>query len=288
MLYGMIEGGVEGARSLLDRFWRAVSESARLGPYQPTWLDKTLSPGNLDFSPSFQALDFLSRLLSPYQWNPFNLHPLRDVLVELIDFGKLRRYQHTKLFVTTTHVRSGKIRIFNHDELSADVLLASACLPLLFQAIEINGETYWDGGYMGNPAIFPLVYESASSDIVLVAVHPLTCLSTPKTSREILNRIHDISFNATLMREMRAIAFVTRLIDDHELNDRANLRRVNFHVVDAESVLRRFGASSRMNCDMQFLETLRDLGRMSADRWLSEHIGQVGVDSSVDVRELFL
>ncbi len=256
--------------------------------FQPSWLDQAIAPGNLDFSPGFQVFDFMMRLLSPYDLNPLDLHPIRDLLEGLIDFERLRTYRGVKLFISTTNVLSGKIRVFNHDELTADVLLASACLPLLFRAVEIEGEPYWDGGYMGNPAIFPLVYDCESSDVVLVEVNPLSCLTTPRRSREILNRMHDISFNATLMREMRSIAFVTRLIDEHDLNDRANFRRFLFHMIQAEPMLRKLGASSRFNCTPPFLEMLRDIGRNTAEAWLANAFNHLGVDSSIDIHDIFL
>ncbi len=288
LTYGLMNGGRDGARDLLARFWRMVADSARFSMFQPSWVDRAIAPGNLDYSPGFQVFDFMTRLLSPYDFNPLDFHPTRDILCELIDFERLRAFRDVKLFVSTTHVLSGKIRVFNHHELSVDVLLASACLPLVFRAVEIDGEPYWDGGYMGNPAIFPLVYDCEASDVVLVEINPLSCLSTPRRSREILNRMHDISFNATLMREMRSIAFVTRLIDEHDLTDRANFRRVLFHMIEAEPFLRQLGASSRFNCDAGFLEMLRDLGRDTASTWLATTFDQIGVDSSIDIRDRFL
>jgi NTE family protein len=288
LAYGMMEGGREGAREMLSRFWGAISDGARFSLFQPSWLDRMIAPGNLDFSPWFQTFDFMTRLWSPYDLNPLELHPIRDVLGAMVDFDKLRAHRGVKLFISTTNVRSGKIRVFTHDELTIDVLLASACLPLLFRAVEIEGEPYWDGGYMGNPAIFPLVYECESPDVVLVEINPLGCLETPHNSREILNRMHDISFNATLMREMRSIAFVTRLIDEHYLNDRTDFRRVLFHMIDAEPKLRRLGASSRFNCDSAFLEMLRDLGRETAGVWLARTFDRIGSESSIDIHDMFL
>lgn len=288
LAYGFLDGGREGAKHMLARFWQAVAEAGQWSWFQPSPVDRMFSHGNLDFSPGFQIFDYVTRVLSPYDLNPMNLHPLRDILDRLIDFDKLRARNDIKLFTSTTHVLSGKIRVFNHSELTADVLLASACLPMLFPAVEIDGEPYWDGGYMGNPAIFPLVYECDSSDVVLVEINPLRCLATPRRSREIINRIHDISFNATLMREMRSIAFVTRLIDEHDLTDRANFRRVLFHMIEAESDLRELGASSRFNCDPGFLASLRSLGRATAETWLANTFPQIGVDSSIDIRDRFL
>jgi NTE family protein len=285
---GMMEGGPEAACAKLDRFWELVADSGRWSLFQPTWLDQMLGPGNLDYSPAFQMFDFATRMLSPYDFNPLDFHPLREILDSLLDFPALQRHSEIKFFVSTTHVRTGKIRVFDLTELSADVLLASACLPLLFGAVEIDGESYWDGGFTGNPALFPLVYDCAASDVVLIEINPLSCSETPRRSRDILNRMHDIGFNATLMREMRSIAFVTHLIEAHELADRASFRPINFHMVDGENALSRYGASSRFNCDRGFLASLRDLGWTSADRWLARHGEKIGHASSIDVHSLFV
>lgn len=288
LVAGMMEGGPEAACDKLNRFWGLVAESGRWSLFQPTWLDRMLGPGNLDYSPAFQLFDLATRVLSPYDFNPLDFHPLREILDSLLDFEALRTYDGIRFFVSTTHVRTGKIRVFDLAELSADVLLASACLPLIFRAVEINGEPYWDGGFTGNPALFPLVYDCTASDVVLIEINPLTCNETPRRSRDILSRMHDIGFNATLMREMRSIAFVTHLIDAHELADRASFRPINFHMVDGEDTLSRYGASSRFNCDRGFLESLRDIGWAAADRWLAQHGDKIGEESSIDVHALFV
>lgn len=288
LAYGLIEGGRDAAQTLLTKFWRRVSEKAQFGLFQSSWIDRWILPGNLDYSPGFQIFDVMTRILSPCDINPDGFHPLRDVLVDLIDFDRLREHGDIKLYVSTTSVRSGKIRVFSSHEISPEVLLASACLPMLFPAIEIDGESYWDGGYMGNPALFPLVYDCQSPDILLVELNPLNCETTPRWSRDIINRIHDISFNATLMREMRAIAFVARLLDEHELMDRRGFRRVLFHMIEAESDLQGLGASSRFNCDWDFLLTLKTAGSRAADRWFAKNWEALGTKSSVDVRARFL
>jgi len=287
--YGMALDGRDGARAMLAQLWRRIGEAARHSPFQPSWLDRMLGGGNLDYSPGFQMFDLMSRVISPYQSNPMDLHPLRDLLTDMVDFDRLRACasEAVKLFVSTTDVRSGKIRVFGPKELRPEVFMASACLPLLFKAVEIDGEHYWDGGYMGNPALFPLIYNCRASDIMLVEINPIRIEEVPTDSRAILDRVNDISFNATMMREMRAIAFVTRMLDQHKIAGGSNLRRIFFHMVQAEKAMARYGASSKFNTTPDFLDTLFKLGRQTAEEWLDDHFSAIGRDSSVDLHSLF-
>ncbi|MBI3706956.1 MAG: patatin-like phospholipase family protein [Proteobacteria bacterium] len=287
LAYGMMEGGRDGARRLLRDFWKRVADQARFSIFQPTLFDRLLGNRNLDFSWAFQAFDLMTRVLSPYQYNPRDVNPLRDVLGGFIDFDRLRRYDGIKLFVSATNVRSGKIKVFGPAELSLDVLLASACLPHMFRAIEIDGEHYWDGGYMGNPAMFPLIYNCRSSDIMLVEVNPIRIEEVPTTARAIIDRVNDISFNATMMREMRAISLVTWLIDQHRLTGKTQLRRIHFHMVQAQEEMEHYGVSSKFNCDWDFLLDLHRLGRQIAEKWLQQNFDKIGTDSSVDLHNLF-
>jgi NTE family protein len=284
---GFLKGGRDGARQALSDFWRLISEASSFSPLRPTLFDQLRSDWNMDQSPNYIFFDLVTRLLSPYELNPFNLNPLRDILVDTIDFDALRGNDQIQLFITATNVRSGKVRVFDTDELSVEVLLASACLPLLFKAVEIDGESYWDGGYMGNPAIFPLVYNCDSRDVVIVQVNPLARLEVPVSARDILNRINEISFNSTLMREMRALATVSKFIRDGAL-DEERYKDIHIHVIEAETEMRGLGASSKMNADFKFLCFLRDLGRDAVDRWLPTAWDDVGMRSSIDVFEKFL
>jgi NTE family protein len=231
--------------------------------------------------------DMLTRLLSPYQLNPFNQNPLRDVLVQSVDFDRLRERSTVKLFLSATNVRTGKVKVFCHDEITPDAVMASACLPFMFQAVEIDGEHYWDGGYMGNPAIFPLIYHCETPDVVIVHINPLERSDLPTTATEILNRINEISFNSSLMREMRAIEFVTRLIDEGKICS-GDLKRVNVHSIIADEVMQGLSAMSKLNADWEFLTHLRDDGREHADRWLTASFDQIGVRSSADLRGVYL
>jgi NTE family protein len=225
--------------------------------------------------------------MSPYQLNPFDYNPLRDILLELIDFDELRQAAPNKLFVSATNVRTGKIRVFEPAEICVEALLASACLPTIHRAVEIGGEHYWDGGFMGNPAMFPLLYKCQASDIMLVEINPIRINEVPNTARAIADRMNGISFNATMMREMRTIAFVTRMLDQQQLLGRTRYRRINFHMIQAEREMAAFGVSSKLNADWGFLMTLFELGRRTADEWLERNIGAIGAESSVDLQSLF-
>lgn len=287
LAYGIYMGGREGAREALAEFWRKTSEAARSGPLQPTWLDKMISPGNMDFSPFWMFFDNLSKVLSPYQLNPFNYNPLRDLVEEVVDFEGLRRCTRTKLFLCATNVCTGKIRVFQTHEMTVDAVMASACLPFMFQAVEIDGEYYWDGGYMGNPPIYPLIYHTDSTDVLIIQINPVNIPEPPKTAREILDRINTLSFNSSLMREMRAIDFVTKLIDQGKL-DSSEYKRMKIHTVHAEEVMAHLGVSSKLNADWEFLQYLFRLGREKAQRWLDAHFETIGVDSSTDIAATFM
>jgi NTE family protein len=284
---GLLEGGPAAARQALEEFWRRVSLMAAASPVQQSWFDRLFGGYGMDFSPSYQFFDFMTRLLSPYQFNPSDINPLRELLVESIDFERLRAGGGVKLFVAATNVRTGKIKVFESRELSASVLLASACLPLMFRAVEVDGQHYWDGGYMGNPAIFPLIYGCDARDVVIVHINPIEREELPTTARDILNRMDEISFNSSLMREMRAIQFVTDLIDREQVKD-GRLKRMLIHSIEAQDVMAGLGVSSKLNPDWEFLTHLRDVGRERADRWLDLNYGRLGRESTVDLRDSFL
>jgi NTE family protein len=288
LVYGMMRGGREGARALLREFWERIAETGRFSIFQPTPFDRLFGNHNLDNSPAYQVFDIWTRIFSPYQFNPQGVNPLRKILEELIDFERLKHGSSSiKLFVNTTNVRTGKIRVFKQKEMSAEALLASSCLPHLFHAVEIDGEHYWDGGFMGNPAMFPLIYNCRANDIVIVEINPIVIEDLPDSARAIIDRMNSISFNATMMREMRAIALVTRLLEQHRLTGRSNLRRIHFHMIQAEKEMAHLGASSKFNLDRDFLHLLFDLGGRTADAWLERHYGSLGVDSTIDLNKLF-
>jgi NTE family protein len=287
LAYGLAEGGREGARRALAGFWRRIAHAALFSPLQPSLLDRLLHNHRLDWSPAFLAFDLMSRMFSPYETNPANLNPLRHVLEQSVDFERLRARCPVRLFLSATNVRSGKVKVFETHEITADAVMASACLPFMFQAVEIDGEAYWDGGYMGNPAIFPLIYHCDSADVLLVHINPLCRRELPRTATEIMNRINEISFNSSLMREMRAIAFVTRLIDEGAVCDRS-LKRMRIHAIAADEVMQGLSVMSKLNADWEFLTHLRDDGRAQAERWLARHFERIGTESTVDIPDRYL
>ncbi len=287
MVYGLIKGGHEKARELLSEFWRKVSISAAMSPLQPTIMDKLLGNVRLDFSPSFVALDFITRMFSPYQFNLFDLNPLRDILNETVDFEVIRKNKHIKLFVNATHVKSGKVRIFTTPELSLEAVMASACLPFLFKTVEIDGEPYWDGGYTGNPSIFPLFYHCVCADVVLVQINPLFVDEVPTKAADILDRVNEISFNAGLMGEMRVIDFVHKLLARHHVSEN-EYKNMHVHLIEAQELMGTLGSSSKLNADWNFLKHLHDIGRQAADDWLNKNYDMLGVASSVNLQEMFL
>jgi NTE family protein len=285
-----MEGGSEGARRALDLFWQRMSEYAPYGFVHRTPLDRVLGNWNLDYAPGFLFFDSLVRLFSPYQLNPGNFHPIREVLESFFDVDKVRACTGVKLFISATNVRTGKIRVFQNRDMSVDALLASACLPYVFQSIVIDGDPYWDGGYMGNPAIFPLIYGCDSRDVLIVEINPLTREGVPRTAAEIMNRLNEISFNSSLMREMRAIAFVEKLIEVQETRGKPKkpLKRMLVHMIGSGDTMQELGVSSKFNADMEFLLHLKAIGRARAEAWIEANIDALGERSSVDIRGVFL
>jgi NTE family protein len=289
MAHGLAIGGNAGARTELRNFWRQISDAARMSPLQQDPIQRFLNPGqgSLDFSPGYLMLDAMSRMFSPYQLNPMNLNPLRDVLAAVIDFERLRRSSVVKLFVCASNVMNGRLKVFERDEITVDAVLASACLPFMFQAVEIDGAHYWDGGYMGNPPIFPLIYNCTSQDVLIVQLNPINIPRVPQTTQEILDRINTLSFNSSLMREMRAIQFVEDLIDSG-FDFGGKLKRVFIHTIDGEDVIGSLGVSSKVNADWGFLTSMFNAGRTRADEFLRHHFDAIGNRSSTDVRRKFL
>ena len=279
---GFVRGRQKGAIEALNTFWRLVSDGALV----PMAMAKAMAPmhqgWNMDDTLGFQVFDAVTRLFSPYQLNPLALHPLRDILNEMVDFEGLRRRPDIKLFVAATNVRTCKLKVFRTPEITVDSLLASACLPILFRAIEIEGESYWDGGYLANPPISPLINECISKDVVIVQINPMNRPEAPTMAREILNRINEISFNSSLVREMNGIATVSRLIEQSPAKQEG-FASVNFHLIQAEDAMSELGSSSKFNADWGFLSYLHELGLATADLWLAEHFDEIGVRSSLDM-----
>jgi len=283
LVHGFARGGAQQARAALEDFWRKVSHAALLSPFRRTPLDVLLGRWTLDNSPMFIAADMMARVFSPYDLNPAGANPLRDILEDAIDFAHLSDTP-IKLFVTATNVRTGRGRVFRNGDLTPDILLASACLPTLFQAIEIDGEAYWDGGYAGNPTITPLVRECRSHDTLLVQINPVERPGTPRSARDILDRLNEVSFNAVLLKELRMIALVRKMAQPED-GEGANWARMRIHRV-ASDVMVDLGYSSKLNAEWDFLIMLRDEGRQAADAFLAAHSDDIGKASTLDLDAL--
>lgn len=290
LLQGYAQGGAAGAKKALELYWRGVGSMASFELPRRTLFDQMVGNWNIDNSPFSAMTDVMQRMFSPYQTNPFNLNPLRDMVERSIDVDAIKACGHIKFFVSATNVETGHARVFEKHELSVDVLMASACLPFAFQAVTIDGAPYWDGGYVGNPALFPLIYNCVSPDIMVVQINPLMRRGVPESATDILNRLNEITFNASLVAEMRAIAFVQRLIDeDHLKNPETHrLKRMNMHVVEADDEIRTLGAASKYNIQTDFLLHLHSVGRNAADAWLRSNWDKIGVESTVDIHKVYL
>jgi NTE family protein len=280
---GWSKGGADGARAGLDAYWRRVSRAAAFSPLQRSPLERLMGRWTLDTSPAYLAMDLISRVFSPYDLNPTGFNPLRQVLAESIDFERLVT-SPIKLFITATNVHTGRGRIFRNGQITPEVLLASACLPTMFRAVEIDGEPYWDGGFAGNPTITPLVRESDAHDTILVQINPRERRNTPKTAGDILDRLNEISFNAPLLKELRMIALLRQAADPGS-GEGARWAGMRTHRIMTDR-LAEFGASSKLNAEWEFLEMLKVEGRKSAADFLTRHGADLGSKSSADLDAL--
>jgi NTE family protein len=276
---GLAMGSRQAARDLLAQYWGAVSDAARYNPMKRTIWDRIAGRWSLEFSPGFAVAQYLQQTLSPYQFNPLDINPLRDLVVAHFDFDLVNSAKGPKLFLGATNVRSGIAKIFRQPDISADAVMASACLPFMFKAVEIDGEAYWDGGYMGNPPLFPLIDETEARDVVLVQINPMRREELPTTAYEIQNRLNEITFNGGLLKELRALAFLKETIQ-HEDLDRAAYRDARIHLIGAEKEMCELSVSSKMNAERVFLDHLFDLGRRTTESWMEENLGHVGVKST--------
>jgi len=280
LIHGHQMGGRAGARAALETFWRRVSDAARFSPFRRGPLDVMLGRWTLDSSPVYVAMDLMSRLVSPYTINPMGKNPLREILAELIDFELLAQ-SPLHLFVTATNVRTGRGKVFKNDAVTPDVLLASACLPTLFQAIEIDGEAYWDGGYSGNPTLTPLIRETRSHDTILVPINPIQRPGVPRSASDILNRLNEVSFNAVVLKELRMMALLRKVADPGDGEGRL-WKEMRVHFV-MNSIMAELGASSKLNAEWPFFAFLRDEGRKAAQAFLDAHAMDLGKRSTADI-----
>ncbi|MCO6418159.1 patatin-like phospholipase family protein [Siccirubricoccus sp. KC 17139] len=286
LVQGLAAGGRQGAIDALNKLWNDVALRLAFSPLRNTPWEKALWGHDLTYSVAYQTFETLSRVFSPYHLNPLlaEFNPLRQVISENLDEARLKQdAKAIRLFISATNVRTGKPRVFGRAEVTTDVILASACLPNVFRAVEIEGEPYWDGGYLGNPALWPLYHERGAPDIVVVQINAILREELPTTPSDIMNRLNEISFNASLMAEMRAIDFVQRLLDAGRL-EQPRYRRLFLHVIEDEARMREFKLSTKLNGDWEFLQTLKAYGREAADRFLADHFAAIGRESTLDIQ----
>jgi NTE family protein len=283
---GYRRGGPLEAREALRRFWLAVSDAARFSPIRRSFWDRVRGRYSLDWSPGYLWLEGLSRTFSPYELNPLGLNPLRELLAEQVDFGNVNACDEVRVYVTATNVRTGRPRIFEQGEVTVDSVMASACLPQMYPAVEIDGEAYWDGGFSGNPALYPLVRCGLTPDIVVVQINPIVRHELPRSARDIINRVNEISFNSSLIKELRAIAVAQRMAAQAGV-DLGDYGQTFLHLIHAEAEVQELSASSKLNAEWEYLELLFERGRGWADAWLGANFERIGVASTLDLAEIF-
>jgi NTE family protein len=276
---GLALGGREAARDKLRTYWKAVSEASRFSPLRRSYIDRMMGRWSLTGSPSFLWSKNFFRNFSPYTMNPFGLNPLRDIVANTFDFEAINNCQSVQLFIAATNVRTGRPKIFRQPDISVDTVLASACLPFMSHTVEIDGEAYWDGGYMGNPPLFPLVDETKARDLIIIRINPLERPEIPKTAFEIDDRLNEITFNASLFKELRSLGFLAEMIHEEGL-EREAYRDTRLHSIAADDEMRQLGASSKLNTEWEFFEFLNNLGRRTTENWLAENGTKLGVEST--------
>jgi len=283
MASGHTHGGADGAKAALETFWKSVSEASKFSPIRRGPLEMLTGKWTLENSPMYMAVEMMSRVFSPYDLNPTNVHPLRDILAETVDFECLAE-SPIRLFITATNVRTGSGRVFRNAEITPDVLLASGCLPTMFQAVEIDGEHYWDGGYVGNPTITPLVRECRSHDTILVQINPIERPGVPKSARDILNRLNEVAFNSPLLKELRMIALLHKAADAGTGEGRM-WAQMRIHRIATDRVTE-LDSTSKLITEWPFLCALRDEGRRTARLFLDAHADSLGQQSTLDLDAL--
>jgi NTE family protein len=283
---GLTRGNAEEARTRLAEFWRETSRVSKLPELQRQVFERLFSAGPRGNSPTRAWLDAMARLMSPYDLNPLNINVLKDLIEHVVDFEAVRQNRRLELFLSATEVQSGRLRVFRREEITAEVVLASACLPFLFRAVEIDGRAYWDGGYVGNPVLFPFVCATGTEDVVIVQINPIVRDDVPTTSSEIMSRVHEVTFNAPLLAELRGIAFVTRLIDEGRLprgTGPGRYRRLKIHRIALAARDNRLDLASKLSTHAEHFEMLCGLGQQAAREFLDSHFGDIGRRSTVDL-----
>jgi NTE family protein len=284
---GLARGGREEARKRLADFWRAASRDGDMSKLNRVISERLFSLIPIAVTPFQPWFDAMSRMLSPYDLNPLNINPLNDLIVRFVDFDAVRN-SGIPLFIAATNVHTGRLRVFPREKINAEAVMASAALPFVFRAVEIEGEPYWDGGYTANPPIYPFFRTTETEDVLVVQINPVVRVGEPHSAQEIMNRVNEITFNASLIAEYRAIDFVRRLIDEGALKrgmGPGEYRRINVHRVDLGFIGRKLSAQSRLNTDFDFFEMLHRAGQRAGRRFLDQHFDDIGVRSTIDLRE---
>ena len=284
---GLARGGPEAARARLADFWRAASINGDLPVLQRKLIERLFAFVPLEGSPAAAWFDAMSRHFSPYDLNPLNINPLKSVIERFVDFAAMRGYEALQLFISATNVQTGRLRIFPRERITADAVMASACMPLLFKAVIVDGVPYWDGGYLANPPIFPLFHATHTEDVLIVQINPPERREVPTTSHDIVNRINEISFHSSLASEFRAVEFVARLIDHGRLKrgtGPGEYRRINAHRIVLGENQKPYSADTKLSTDYDFFCMLHASGRNAARRFLDEHFDDIGQRSTFDLR----
>jgi NTE family protein len=285
---GLLHGGPKEAINLLESFWHKVSEAGRFGIFSTTnALQQMMGPFGKLATGAYMGLDMLATMFSPYQFNPMGYNPLRDIIAEMVDFPLLQKSKDLVLHVCATEVTKCHLKIFSGKELSTDALLASACLPQLFQAVEIDGNYYWDGGYMGNPPLFPITHSNDSRDILIVQIDPVLNANIPRTGEAIADRLNEISFNSPLLMELRGIENINQLLRDGHLNEKTcGLREFYIHIIGDDEHMADLSLESKFNPEWGFLNGLREAGHRRAQAWIKENFAKIGQRSTAKLGEI--
>lgn len=283
--HGLMQGGRNGARDALASFWSAVAATL---PFEMATVGT--KGQSIALAPSLKALLQFTQHLSPEQFNPFDINPLRDILLDQVDFARLRKHSPIKLFIAAANARSGKVRIFRETDIEVKAVLASACLPTLHHTVEIDGQPYWDGGYAANPAVFPLFEECAARDILLILLTQREREDVPRTSEAIKEWAGELAFNATFLQEMRGFASLQKQAGSAWLRLgqlERRIARTRFHIIEPHDDMSLLRPDTKLAVSQEFFAMLRDLGRMQAQAWMVWNFSCVGKRSSVDLAELF-
>jgi len=290
LAYGHATGGNKGAIELLRYFWERVSDMGKNYPFRPTPLDKYEQSRGLDHNPFFTAMGMLSSIMSPYQFNPTNINPLRDLVNELVDFEVLKKKPTIPLFLCATNCLTCKQKTFRGENISLDAVMASACLPNLFQAVEIDGEFYWDGGYTANPPFLFFPYATGCGDVLFILVNPFIAHSVPIKPNELIDRMNIVSFNASLIKDLTFYRFLKEIgiiRGDADVPEALKpFTKLFIHAINSQDKVHRYGFSSKYNTDMDFLEELYKLGYGKANQWMKLNYGKIGVGSTLDLDEV--